>query len=82
LNSFAISGAKKPYHCRAWDSIQKIMENNNLARKVIIIPVIDQTSSFHKIEKNIHDIFADHEIEVVEFSNIEKYVDRVEAEAH
>ncbi|MGB7566534.1 MAG: DUF3037 domain-containing protein [Chitinivibrionales bacterium] len=64
------------------NSIQKIKENNNLARKVIIIPVIEQTSGFQKIEKNFHDIFMDHDIEVVESSNVEKYVDRVEAEAH
>ncbi|MBN1579031.1 MAG: DUF3037 domain-containing protein [Chitinispirillaceae bacterium] len=63
-------------------SIQKVMENGNLARKIIIIPIIEQISGYKKIEKNIHDIFMDHEIEVVESSEVEKYVDRVEAEAH
>jgi hypothetical protein len=63
-------------------SIQKITENSNLARKIIIIPIIEYTSDVYKIEKSIYNIFKDHEIEVVEASDVEKYVDRVEAEAH
>ncbi len=63
-------------------SIQKNMDNTNVARKVIIIPIIEQTSGSQKIEKNIRDIFIDHKIEVIESSEVEKYVDRVEDEAH
>jgi hypothetical protein len=63
-------------------SIQKNKGNDNLDRKIIIIPIVEITSVSPKIEKNIHDIFKDHEIEVIEPLKIENYVDRVEAEAH
>jgi hypothetical protein len=63
-------------------SIQKQVGSDNLARKVIIIPLIENASTIQKAENTIHDIFMDHNITVIEPSKVETYVDQVEMEAH
>jgi hypothetical protein len=63
-------------------SIQKHIGSDNLARKVIIIPIIENASAIQNAEKTIHDIFMDHGIMVVEPSKVEAYVEMVEVEAH
>lgn len=63
-------------------SIQKHYKTDDLSCKVVMIPVIEQNSAIQQAEKSIHDIFNDHEIEVIEHSEVEAFIAQVETEVY
>lgn len=63
-------------------SIQKQKDANNLKQKVTVIPILEFNNQTEQIQNSINGIFSEYDINVVNSTEIDAFICKVEQEAH